>query len=209
MRSLHAAVELGLGAAQVFLAAAAHRDVGAEREARHRQADHESEQHQERFVQAHMAERPGMLDRGPDGEAGEDHADGRGVARAAPQRRPHQRQDRQEAERARIFRARQQRAEGDQADRDGASDAPRRSRSELVARRKRAPVGLRPQHDRRRHHQARRRHRPATRSPRSARISARPQSPPRISVTTPIVGADHGRRPDAYQREFRHPRGVA
>ena len=122
VRSLDAAVEVALGAAQVLLGAPAHRHVGAERQARHRQADHEGEQQQEGFVDADLAERSGMLDRRPDRKAGEDHADGGGVARAAPQRRPDQRQDRQEAERARIFRARQQRAEGDKADGDGAAE---------------------------------------------------------------------------------------
>ena len=98
-----------------------------------------------------LPERPGMLDRGPDRKAGQDQTDGRGIARAAPQRRPDQRQDRQEAERAGIFGARQQRAEGDQAHRNGAGEH-RRHLPQLAAV-ERAPIGSRPQHDHRRHHQ--------------------------------------------------------
>ena len=94
---------------------------------------------------------PHLLDRGPDGKAGQYHGDACGIARAPPQRRPDQRQDSEEAERRGVFRARQQRAEGDEADRHGS----RRARAMPIgsSRVEAAPVGLGPQHDRRRHHQ--------------------------------------------------------
>ena len=66
----HAVIEFGLGAAQAFLGCLPHRHVGAERQARHRHADHEGEQQQEGFVEADIAERPGMFDRRPDRKAG-------------------------------------------------------------------------------------------------------------------------------------------
>ena len=139
----------------------------------------------------------------PDRKAGQDQADRRGVARPAPQRRPDQRQDRQEAERAGIFGARQQRAEGDQAHRDGAAE--HRAAACSVAAVECAPVRLRPQHDHRRHHQ------------RAGGIAQPPGDPDRGEIRPSGEtrhaqrhhadgGADDGRRPDADESEFRHPR---
>ena len=151
------------------------------------------------------AERPGMLDRRPDGKAGQDHADGGGVARAAPQRRPHQRQDRQEAERAGIFRARQQRAEGDAGRRRRPTASTATTAAGFAARRSRAS-------------------RCCAHSTITGVTTSAPAASPSHQVTQIGAkfaqsrkarhaqrhhadgGADHGRRPDADQREFRHPR---
>ncbi len=114
-------IKLGVNATKIILAAPAHRNIRAQRQARHRHAEHEGEKQQEGLVQTDLSERTQLCDGGPDRKNCEQQANGCRVPRPAPQRRQHKRQDREESERARIFRAWQQRTESDQADGHGAA----------------------------------------------------------------------------------------
>ena len=130
--------------------APAHRHVGGERQARHRQADHEGEQQQEGFVDADLPERAGMLERRPDGKAGEDQATlavSRGPRRSAAQtsgriaRKPS----------GLVYSARG--SSGLKAMRPTHGVTASTAMSHQLAALEVAPLGPRPQHDRRRHHQ--------------------------------------------------------
>ncbi len=88
-------------------------------------------------------ERSAAGERAPDRKARQHQCRGRGVARAAAQRRPQQRQHREEAERRAALRGLEDRAEGDQADRAG--DTEDDDRFEQLAAVELADVRRRPQ----------------------------------------------------------------
>ncbi len=103
----HALVKLGLDTPKIFLAAATHLDIGAQRQARHRHAEHEGEQEKERFIEAHLRKWAHLGDCRPYGKNSENDRDRRGIARPAAQCCPDQRQNHKKSKRARILGARQ------------------------------------------------------------------------------------------------------
>ena len=118
---IDALVEIVLRAAQFLLGPLAHRHVGAQRQAGNGDADHEHQQQQKGFVEIWLRERAGAGERVPDREAGKYQRDGRSVALAAAQRRPHQRHDGEKAER-RLVGLLDQRTERNEADSAGAGE---------------------------------------------------------------------------------------